>query len=602
MNIFLKIGISLICQAERADENSLQDNSEQEAQSISTIDEENDLEKWGTRQGVIEVAQNLNGSDKSDFDRWKTKEGVIEVAGRERIKRISPLEKWGTRECIIEVATEKAKERDHLKKILKLRKLQFNAEAARNKKLRKNEIIQITITNNSNKEREITLWGTAIPVSPSLAEDIESHQRVLETTVGVHPQGMVVNPFNSLIYVANQLSDSVSILRIDGVLVGTVELPQAGYPGTYSPTHLAVHSKIGSPQYGKVYVVGSVANSVSVINSSLQRTAVIAVGIRPMAIAFNPVNERIYVANMVSNTISVINPATDEVAETVPTLAGPWQLNVNPSNGDIYILYRNTSIVQVWNINHVLVFQTALISEPISLTWSIETNRAYVVSSSNDQVIPINTDTYDLLPAIPVGNRPYGIAFHPGNKFIYVANTLDGTISIIGADHTIRGTIPANGINAGLVVHPTNNVLWTRPASKRVEMTGYATETSAIQADHNELLRLLNHFRGNPAILQHIKFSVSGSLSVKNFTIRQTTISGKKTDTAIPLSSYESPQHFQRVYEIDEVKGTMLDGNSRWRFAIPPLQSVTILVYYHPLDREAFFKKSLSNVEKTNKC
>lgn len=605
MNIFLKEGISLICELENSAQTDLQEHNDAEETGVSEkpIDDNESLKKWRTREGLIEVALDGDGRRRSAKDRWGTKEGIIEVASEETpIEKKTLIERWGTREGIIEVATERAKEQEQLKKILQLRKSQFKAEAALNKKLRRHDIIQIAITNESNKERAITLWGTGIPISPSLPEDIASHQTVSQSVVGVHPQGIIVNPFNSLVYVANQLSDSVSVANSDGAVLRTIKLPQFGYPGTYSPTHLAVHSKVGSAAYGKVYVVGSVANSVSVINTSLEMTQVISVGVRPVAIAFNPVNERIYVANMVGNTISVINTATDAVVETLPTQPGPWQLEINQSNGDIYILYRKTGKVQILNVDHLLVFESNAINEPVSLTWNAEANRMYVISIASDQVIPIDADTHTLLAPIPVGHRPYAIAIHPGNKFIYVANTADGTISIVDSANILRGTIQANGINAGLVVHPRNILFWSKTASQVLEVTGYTPETSAIQTDHNELSSHLNYFRDNPATLQHIRFVVSGNLPIRNLTITHSTISGRKADTAISLSSYESPQHFAKVYEIDKVKGTRLDGNSRWRFALPPLQSVTLLVYYLPHEREIFFKRSLAKKTRKQIC
>ena len=65
---------------------------------------------------------------------------------------------------------------------------------------------QITITNTSNEERVVSLWGMnkGISVSPPLVTDVEDHE-VIHTVevpsaigVGTHPQGVAFNPANGL--------------------------------------------------------------------------------------------------------------------------------------------------------------------------------------------------------------------------------------------------------------------------------------------------------------------------------------------------------------------------------------------------------------------
>ena len=61
------------------------------------------------------------------------------------------------------------------------------------------------------------------------------------------------------------------------------------------------------------------------------------VGIRPMALEFNPSNNNIYVANQGSNSISVIDSSTNTVNTTVNVGISPMALEFNPSNNNIYV-------------------------------------------------------------------------------------------------------------------------------------------------------------------------------------------------------------------------------------------------------------------------
>jgi YVTN family beta-propeller protein len=69
-----------------------------------------------------------------------------------------------------------------------------------------------------------------------------------------------------------------------------------------------------------VYVTNVLSNTVSVINSATNTViATIPVGNSPQLIALSPDGTRAYVANGNSNTVSVINTATNTVAATIST-------------------------------------------------------------------------------------------------------------------------------------------------------------------------------------------------------------------------------------------------------------------------------------------
>src|SRR4051812_29331256 len=69
-------------------------------------------------------------------------------------------------------------------------------------------------------------------------------------------------------------------------------------------------------------------------------------GMRPRAIAVNPVTNLIYVANEFSNSVTVIDGANNSAA-TVMVGSGPVHLAVNPVTNKIYVTNNGSANVTV---------------------------------------------------------------------------------------------------------------------------------------------------------------------------------------------------------------------------------------------------------------
>jgi YVTN family beta-propeller protein len=55
----------------------------------------------------------------------------------------------------------------------------------------------------------------------------------------------------------------------------------------------------------------------------------------------------------------------------------------------------------------------------------------WVVNPGDDSVSALRTDTYAVLAKIPVGREPRGVALTPDNQFVYVANALGDSVTVI---------------------------------------------------------------------------------------------------------------------------------------------------------------------------
>ena len=182
-------------------------------------------------------------------------------------------------------------------------------------------------------------------------------------TIGVvgGPYGVAVNPTTGTVYVANFLSNSVSVID--------------GSSNTVTATIGAGTNLFGvavNPTTGTVYVVNPNSDSVSVIDGSSNTvTATIGVGTNPCGVAVNPTTGKVYVTNAGSNSVSVIDGSSNTVTATIAVGGFPYGVAVNSTTGTVYVANVGSNSVQVINGSS----NTVTINPPSSqaaqnLTWT----------------------------------------------------------------------------------------------------------------------------------------------------------------------------------------------------------------------------------------
>ncbi|HET9913318.1 MAG TPA: beta-propeller fold lactonase family protein, partial [Anaerolineales bacterium] len=120
---------------------------------------------------------------------------------------------------------------------------------------------------------------------------------------------IAISDDDSLLVVANNLDDSVSIINVAGdANTKVAEIKVGDEPRTVAIT----------PDKRLAYVTNQASATVSVIDlTTNQKTQDIAVGVEPYGIALTPDGTRAYVANSASNTVSVIDTVSNSVVTTI---------------------------------------------------------------------------------------------------------------------------------------------------------------------------------------------------------------------------------------------------------------------------------------------
>jgi len=279
--------------------------------------------------------------------------------------------------------------------------------------------------------------------------------------VDSYPVGIAVNPNTNKIYVANEFSNTVSIID-------------------ESTDKIQATIKVGSFPYGidvnplnnRVYVANRGSNTVSVIDGLTNlKMADVQVGKSPIDVAVNPSSSLVYVTNIESGTVSVVDGITNAVSTTIRVGGIPYAIAVNPATNITYVTdlgdgsistlqnskigmgigSGNSSGDNSYNINNLSGTSQRIygIIAPAGIAINTSTNRAYVTDYASNTVFAINLKTNSIINRIKVGTNPVGVSVNPISNRIYVTNVGDNTVSVIdGSKNKIFVNNPSNSPNS----------------------------------------------------------------------------------------------------------------------------------------------------------
>lgn len=464
---------------------------------------------------------------------------------------------------------------------------------------KKYETTQLTLTNTSDVVREVRLWAgnKKPPLSPLLPGEVSDHifrTLTINSTqgVGIYPQGILVNPMNGYTYIANQLSNNISVLDERGTLIQFIDIPAYGSSSSpnpaygWGPVDLTVNSQPSSPNFGKVYVANILADTISVINTQLEVETSIPVGKRPIAVAFNPVNTFVYVANIAADTVSVIDTTTLTVIRTIAVGKAPNAMTLAPNTGVVYVINsKDDSITSISETGTVIDTIENVGNGLTTAAFHPLNNTLYAVASATNEIKAVDLTTHTIRASIPVGTAPYRIVYNPMNTLLYIGNRGDDTYSIIDSTDQVIDTLELGAVGTGLGIDPNSDQLFsTNSTDGGIGLISYSRESKAVLINEEYASRR-EDFIYHPAIVKHVKFVFSGQERFNVLQLERETVTGTTDILPVSFSNYNSPQNFTNVAEVFEMNGTIIDGKHGWVFKIAAKQTITILTYYKQSQR-----------------
>ena len=339
-----------------------------------------------------------------------------------------------------------------------------------------NETVPVTFTvAKPTKSYGITFSETGLPQnttwSISLTNSTYSGKiagTISTTKQGVDIYGITYDSSNRYLYASGIVYNSISSTKYPGVVL--VISPLTNTIITTISVGSLPETSAYDPYNGYVYVANSLSNNVSVINTATQTViATIAVGTEPVGIAYSSTNNYVYVANGASGTVSVINSTSNTVISTISlnsvgeTLAG---VVFDPSNGNIYVGGFNS----ISNLNTVFVISSATNDIIKQITGAayfgiFDPSNGYLYFTDNalNSVLVVDGSTNKVVTTIGLPSRssPVGITYDSYDKNVYVAEENLSSLAVINpVTNTVIANLQVSGSPLFPVYSPPNHDIY----------------------------------------------------------------------------------------------------------------------------------------------
>ena len=236
-------------------------------------------------------------------------------------------------------------------------------------------------------------------------------------TEPVYPQGLAISPDSDTLFVANDLGDSLGIIRNlrDERRLSRVDLSDGQAGHFVFPYEVVAFAPTGAREAQKAYISCWATASVAVKDLEHEDAPVkfIHVGPHPTEMIFNAALTRLYVVDSDGDRVSVIDTASDTVVETISVrleekaLPGgsPEALALSADGRTLYVANAHSNAIAVVALS------------PAAMGAKAEAQESHERA---------NTDSDDAAPAgrsavrgfIPTGQYPSAIAVADGNLIV----------------------------------------------------------------------------------------------------------------------------------------------------------------------------------------
>ena len=256
--------------------------------------------------------------------------------------------------------------------------------------------------------------------------DTDTNTVINTFTLSTNTRGLTLSPDSTIAYVSNTGSGPVGpdFVAVMNTTTGTFTTIAVGI----GPNDLAVNST-GTV----VYVANGLGDTVSVIDTGSNTVIkTIPVGDNPEGVSFSPDGSVAYVANFDDDSVSVIDTGSHTVIKTISVGDGADVVAFSPDGTRAYVTNFNDGSVSVIDTSsHTVITIVPVGDIVIGVAVSPDGSAVYVNNLVAGNVSVIDTASNTVIDTIPVGTGPALVAFSPDGTHAYVTNSVDDTVSVI---------------------------------------------------------------------------------------------------------------------------------------------------------------------------
>ncbi len=269
------------------------------------------------------------------------------------------------------------------------------------------------------------------------------------------PEAVAADVANNRVYVAvpnfgEKPYDYLTVINgANNAIVKNIQIPPIAVAVTNDPLTQEVY--VGGSYEDANGVLQSQVVSVNTTNNKVSAPIQISTtsGDGIQGIAANLVTQRVYVANGSDNEIDVVNEFTHSVIARIALPAEPSAVAVNPIKNQIYAALLNGSVSVINGKTNTITTTTAVATSEGDIAVNFLTGNVYATNEvyTENSTVGVLNAAGTLTSTVNVGNTPIGIDVDPVTGKVFVANTQDGTVSVINTNSNNSVTsLAVNGL------------------------------------------------------------------------------------------------------------------------------------------------------------
>ncbi|MBE6088770.1 MAG: YncE family protein [Clostridium beijerinckii] len=197
-----------------------------------------------------------------------------------------------------------------------------------------------------------------------------------------------------------------------------------------------------------VLVTNNEDNNVSVIDAKTYNVnGTIAVGKGPHGFRISKDNKYAYVANMGEDTISVVDINNSKEARKITVGKTPVTTGITSDGKTLVATVNGENALAIIDLSTDKIEKVAVGKGPAQVYIESDDKYSFVANQGTEDapsntVSKIDMSTKKVVATIETGKGAHGVVVSPDNKYVYVTNMYDGTVSVIdnSTDKVIKTT------------------------------------------------------------------------------------------------------------------------------------------------------------------